>query len=58
MFMEKLQQKIDYKFKDIKLLERALQHTSYVNENKRNHSEIESNEKLEFLGDAVLSLVR
>ena len=43
--LEQLQKNIGYKFKDIKLLEKALTHTSYAYEH-----EIESNEKLEFLG--------
>ncbi|MDR2167136.1 MAG: ribonuclease III [Clostridiales bacterium] len=46
---------IGYKFKNPAILENALVHTSYVNENKispRIH-----NERLEFLGDAVLELV-
>lgn len=46
---------IDYKFKNKKLLEQALSHSSYINEARRNH--IENNERLEFLGDAVLELV-
>ena len=40
-------------FKDIKLLNTALTHTSYANEKER---QIPDNEKLEFLGDAVLEL--
>ena len=43
------------KFKDPALLERALVHSSYVNENP--DVAPESNERLEFLGDAVLGLV-
>ena len=50
--LEKLEQKIGYKFKNIKYLKTALTHTSYANERK-----IQSNEKLEFLGDSVLGLV-
>lgn len=45
---------IDYKFKNIALLERALTHSSYCNEIKRLKNQ--SNERLEFLGDAVLEL--
>ena len=44
-----------YTFKDKRLLENALRHSSYVNEHPE--SEIEDNERLEFLGDAVLSLI-
>lgn len=48
-----LAKKIDVKFSDISLLELALVHRSSVNETKtRAH-----NERLEFLGDAVLELV-
>ena len=50
--LEQLQKNIRYKFKDIKLLEKALTHTSYAYEH-----EIESNEKLEFLGDSILEFV-
>ena len=42
---------ISYEFNDINLLKTALTHSSYANE----HS-IESNERMEFLGDAVLEL--
>ena len=52
--MNKLEEKINYSFKNIKLLERALSHSSYANENKLMGG---SNERLEFLGDAVLSIV-
>ncbi len=50
-----LQKNIDYNFKNIDYLKTALSHTSYVNENKR--SKGYSNERQEFLGDSVLSLV-
>lgn len=40
-------------FRDVKLLHRAFMHTSYVNEESQ---VLESNERLEFLGDAVLEL--
>ena len=43
---------IGYKFKDKKLLLKALTHSSYSNEHR-----VESNERLEFLGDSVLSIV-
>ncbi len=48
------QQNLGYTFHDISLLERALSHSSYVNE--RNNGE-ECNERLEFLGDSVLGFV-
>ena len=48
-----IQQRIGYTFKDAELLERALTHKSYANENRVPYH----NERMEFLGDAVLSLV-
>lgn len=44
---------LDYEFKSIALLETALRHASYANEQKLG----ESNERLEFLGDSILGLV-
>jgi ribonuclease-3 len=52
--MNSLETRLGYKFKSPALLVRALTHKSYANELK-NHAE--HNEKLEFLGDAVLDLV-
>ncbi len=52
---EPLQSLLDYRFKDAGLLDEALTHTSYVNELKG--APVHHNERLEFLGDAVLSLV-
>lgn len=49
-----IESKIGYSFVNKSLLERALTHSSYSNEN-RTHPE--SNERMEFLGDAVLSLI-
>jgi len=48
------QKKIGYSFKDEKLLYEALSHSSFANENKKHRN---SNERLEFLGDSVLSIV-
>lgn len=45
---------LDLKFKNPKLLEQAFLHRSYLNEVKVN---LQSNERLEFLGDSVLSLI-
>ncbi len=45
----------NYKFKDSMLLREALTHRSYVNEHGQ-ESEISDNERLEFLGDAVIEL--
>ena len=47
-------QTIGYEFKDISLLEVALTHSSYANEQKKGTSH--DNERMEFLGDAVLEL--
>lgn len=49
-----LEEQLGYSFKDIRLLERALTHRSYLNESPLFPNE--SNEVLEFLGDAVLNL--
>lgn len=49
-----LERSIGYSFKDRTLLQNALRHSSYVNEKSDQGSD---NECLEFLGDAVLSLV-
>lgn len=51
----KLEQTIGYVFKNKSHLERALTHSSYVNESKNNR--LLSNERLEFLGDSVLSII-
>lgn len=48
-------EKLGFEFKDIDLLVTALTHRSYVNEHKK--STKDHNERLEFLGDAVLELV-
>lgn len=52
--MTELEESIKYQFKNKKLLTEALSHSSYANENKRSRR---SNERLEFLGDSVLSIV-
>ena len=51
---KKFQTKIGYEFKDGRLLEQAFTHRSYLNENRS--AGREHNERLEFLGDAVLEL--
>lgn len=51
--MKKLQDTIEYHFKDEKLLINALTHSSYANEKRIG----DSNERLEFLGDSVLGFV-
>ena len=52
-----LQEKISYSFKDLSYLDAALTHSSYTNELRTRGMRAESNERLEFLGDAVLQLV-
>jgi ribonuclease-3 len=52
---EQFAKKMNIKFNDISLLKRACTHRSYLNENKG--AGLEHNERLEFLGDAVLELV-
>lgn len=53
-YQEFAKDKLGFSFKDPSLLVTALTHRSYVNEHKSAH---EHNERLEFLGDAVLELV-
>jgi len=50
-----LQSSLGYRFQALALLEEALTHSSHVNEQKS--VSVQHNERLEFLGDAVLSLV-
>ena len=52
MDWNKLEKSIDYKFNNIQLLITAMTHKSYAYEN-----EVESNEKLEFLGDSILEFI-
>lgn len=52
--LTELEDKIEYTFKDLALLKKALSHKSYTNE--RRLSTLNHNERLEFLGDAVLEL--
>lgn len=54
MSIQDLQKRIGYQFKDPALLERALTHSSYANESRK---KLECNERMEFLGDAVLSII-
>ena len=53
--LEILQKTIGYSFRNITLLEHALRHSSFINEHKMDRKNC--NERLEFLGDAVLELV-
>lgn len=50
-----VEKKLGVSFKNAKLLEHALIHRSYLNENRGKG--LENNERLEFLGDAVLELI-
>ena len=50
-----LEQRLGYTFRNRKLLEHALTHSSYANENRKDG--LTSNERLEFLGDSVLGFV-
>ena len=53
--IQTLEEKIGYRFKDKELLLLALTHTSYANEHKNEAKG--SNERLEFLGDAILDFI-
>ena len=52
MDYSKLEEQLGYTFKDKKLLKTALTHTSYAYEKN-----VQSNEKLEFLGDSILEFI-
>lgn len=52
-----LEQTIGYKFKNRTYLERALTHSSYANEMRNRVSDYKDNERMEYLGDSVLSLI-
>lgn len=52
--MTMLEERIQYTFRNPAFLEEALTHTSYANESKK---QVANNERLEFLGDSVLSVV-
>lgn len=53
--LKEFQKSIEITFKDVSVLQQAFIHRSYINENKS--SGLSHNERLEFLGDAVLELV-
>jgi len=55
MEIENLEKKIGIKFKNKDLLKQAMVHRSYLNENR--DFELDHNERMEFLGDAVLELI-
>ena len=51
--MKSIEEKLGYQFKDKKLLETALTHSSYA----REKNSAEYNERMEFLGDAMLDAI-
>lgn len=53
--LKQLEKRIGYTFKEFGLLKKAMMHSSYANE--QHLHKYECNERLEFLGDAVLELV-
>ena len=55
MKLSLLQKNINYKFKNPNLLKLAITHSSYANEHKMDI--VDNNERLEFLGDAILNLI-
>lgn len=55
MKFEQLEERIGYHFKEPKLLKQAMCHSSFANE--RHMDRLLNNERLEFLGDAVLELI-
>ena len=52
MNIEEIEKSINYNFKNKELLKTALTHISYANEN-----DVDSYEKLEFLGDSILEFI-
>ena len=55
--IDKLEKTIGYTFKNKSIITTALTHSSYANEQKSRKAVCQCNERLEFLGDSVLSLV-
>lgn len=53
--LKELEKKTGYSFKNFSLFRQALTHSSYANEHKQEHQH--DNERLEFLGDAVLEVI-
>lgn len=53
--LKTLEKTVGYEFRDFRLLTKAMTHSSYVNEKRMN--KLNCNERLEFLGDAVLEVV-
>ncbi|MBO5512099.1 MAG: ribonuclease III [Clostridia bacterium] len=55
--LERLETAVGYAFKDKSLLRRAMTHSSHSNETGERNHHLLCNERLEFLGDSVLSIV-
>lgn len=55
--MEELEKRIGYSFHDRAYLEQAMTHSSYSNETGARNHHLLCNERLEFLGDSVLSII-
>lgn len=55
--MDKLEKNIGYKFNNRAYLMEALTHSSFANEQRDRHVGARSNERMEFLGDAVVSII-
>ena len=55
--LEELQTRIGYRFKDAAVLKQAMMHSSYANETGAHNHHLLCNERLEFLGDSVLSII-
>ncbi len=55
--MEELERTLGYQFRDRSYLERALTHSTYSNESGAPNHHLMCNERLEFLGDSVLSII-
>ena len=53
--LENFQDKLNYHFKDIRLLHTALTHSTWAYESAE--EDVEENERMEFLGDSVLGLI-
>ena len=53
--LRELEKKTGYTFQDFSLFRQALTHSSYANEHRQEH--FCDNERLEFLGDAVLEII-
>lgn len=55
--LQELEQTIKYTYKNNSIISTALTHSSYSNEMKAHGKQVECNERLEFLGDSVLSII-